>query len=209
MHPTRPLAVALACLLVAALPARAQHYAEPGRFAPPAGPFPFRQTNAEEPVGSATAAGHSPLKLAPRSAAHPAVDRPTAGNSGQAIGSVVGSLAIVLGLFLAAAWLSRRFAPAGSAPLPKEAVESLGRAPLAGRQSMQLVRVGNKLLLLAVSTAGAETLTEITDPVEVEHLAALCRRGRADSATATFTQIMGQLAAEPAGTPRSRTGGAP
>ena len=57
-------------------------------------------------------------------------------------------------------------------------MELLGRAPLAGRQTMQLIRVGNRLLLVALSASGAETLTEITDPVEVEHLAGLCRRGK-------------------------------
>ena len=56
------------------------------------------------------------------------------------------------------------FRPPARSLLPKEAVELLGRAPLAGRQQMQLVRVGNKLLLVALSPAGAETLTEITEP---------------------------------------------
>jgi flagellar protein FliO/FliZ len=109
---------------------------------------------------------------------------------------VIGSLAIVLGLFVVLVWCSKRFAPAGAAPLPKEVLELLGRAPLSGRQSMQLVRIGNKLLLVAVSSTGAETLAEITDPLEVEHLAGLCRRGKGESATASFRNVLNQLSGE-------------
>ena len=169
-------------------------------------PFPFRQVSAQEPIQPATA--ERSLPLAPRSSSSKhSADRPAPASASGAIGSVVGSLAVVLGLFLVVVWFSRRFSPAGSALLPKEVVELLGRTPLGSRQSMQLVRVGQKLLLVSLSPAGAETLTEITDPVEVEHLAALCRRGKPDSATASFNQILGQLATEqPA--PRTRTRGA-
>ena len=114
-----------------------------------------------------------------------------------------------MGLFGLVVWFSKRFAPAGSASLPKEAVELLGRAPLTGRQTMQLIRVGNRLLLVALSTTGAETLTEITDPVEVEHLAGMCRRGKSDSASASFNRVLSQLTSEPATpTPRTRVRGA-
>ncbi|MCI0358990.1 MAG: flagellar biosynthetic protein FliO, partial [Planctomycetaceae bacterium] len=126
-----------------------------------------------------------------------------------AIGTVASSLAIVLGLFAALVWFSKRFAPAGAAALPKEAVELLGRTPLDGRQTMQLIRVGNRLLLVALSASGAATLTEITDPLEVEHLAGLCRRGKSGSATASFSAVLSQLASEPADQPpRTRARGA-
>ena len=81
--------------------------------------------------------------------------------------------------------------------LPKEAVELLGRAPLAARQQAQLVRIGNKLLLVSLTPTTATTLSEITDPTEVEHLIALCRRGQTGSASAAFRQALAQLANEP------------
>jgi flagellar biogenesis protein FliO len=109
----------------------------------------------------------------------------------------MGSLGVVLGLFVVIAWFARRFTPAGASPLPKEAVELLGRAPLAGRQQLQLLRVGNKLLLVALSPVGIETLTEITEAAEVEHLVALCRRGRPGTSQAAFQQVLSQLASEP------------
>ena len=170
--------------------------------------FPFRQISATAPVAVQQSA--PARKLSPRSAVtKKSRDRPPAPTPTTAIGTVVSSLAIVLGLFAALIWFSKRFAPSGSAALPREAVERLGQAPLAGRQSMQLIRIGNRLLLVAVSTNGTETLTEITDPVEVEHLAGLCRRGKSDSASASFGRVLSQMATEPgAAEPRTRSRGA-
>jgi len=91
---------------------------------------------------------------------------------------VVGSLAVVLGIFFLATWLLRRALPAGSRPLPAEALEVLGRGVLSHRQQVQLLRCGNKLLLASVSASGIHVLTEITEPSEVERLTALCRSGR-------------------------------
>jgi flagellar biogenesis protein FliO len=114
------------------------------------------------------------------------------------VGTVAGSLGVVLGLFVLIAWVARRWSPTGTALLPKEAVEWLGRPPLVARQQMHLVRVGNKLLLVAISAGGIEKLTEVTEPAEVEHLLALCRRGQPGSSSAAFREVLSQLAAEPA-----------
>ena len=182
----------------------------PARRAQP--PVNFRQVSAEEPIASPAA--KSPLRLAPRSqssrqpTAKPAAPSPTG-----ALTAVAGSLGVVLAVFLAIVWCSRRFSPAGANLLPKEAVELLGRSPLSPRQQMQLVRVGNKLLLVTLSATDAQTLTEITEPTEVEHLTALCRRGQPASASAAFKQTLAQLSSEPAtagfvGAPRPTTRGA-
>lgn len=151
----------------------------------------------QEPASRAAAP--KPMPLAPRKTNVPRASGPAAAPAASgAIGTVVGSLAIVLGLFVVLVWCSKRFAPAGSAMLPKEAIELLGRASLTPRQQVQLVRVGNKLLVVAISTTGIETLTEITDAAEVERLAALCRRQQPASASSSFSQILGQLSREPA-----------
>ena len=107
--------------------------------------------------------------------------------------TVVGSLAAVLGLFLVVAWVIRHATPAGSAALPGEVVEVLGRTVLANRQQLQLLRCGNKLLLVSVTPNGAETLTEITEPEEVDRLAGLCRQSHSDSTTAAFRQVFQQF----------------
>jgi flagellar biogenesis protein FliO len=113
-----------------------------------------------------------------------------------AIITVVGSLAVVLGLFWACAWLMRRGLPNNARRLPTEAVDVLGRAPLAGRQQMHVLRFGNKLLLVCISASGVDTLGEITDPAEIDRLAGLCEQQRPQSATTAFKQIFGQLARE-------------
>jgi len=111
--------------------------------------------------------------------------------------TVVGSLAVVLGLFFLLAWALRRAAPAESAVLPGEVVEVLGRKVVGQRQQLQLLRCGSKLLLVSVTPDGAETLTEITEPQEVDRLAGLCRQTQPGSATATFRQMFQQFSTEP------------
>jgi flagellar biogenesis protein FliO len=113
-----------------------------------------------------------------------------------AIVSVVASLAVVLGLFFVVAWLMRRNLPNSVRRLPDEVVETLGRAPLAGRQQMHVLRFGNKLLLVCASSTGVDTLAEITDPLEIDRLAGLCAQTASSSATKAFKQIFGQLADE-------------
>ena len=107
--------------------------------------------------------------------------------------TMIFSLAVVLSVFLGLAWVMRRSLPPGTRLLPAEVVEVLGRIPLAGRQQAHLVRCGNKLLLLAVSPGGAETLTEITDPVEVDRLAGLCRQSDPQSTTTSFRHVFEHL----------------
>jgi len=182
----------------------------PARRAQP--PVNFRQVSADEPIASPAA--KSSLRLAPRSQSNrqPSA-KPAAPSPASALTTVAGSLGAVLAVFLVIVWCSRRFSPSGANLLPKEAVELLGRSPLSPRQQMQLVRVGNKLLLVALSATDAQTLTEISEPTEVEHLTALCRRGQSTSASAAFKQTLAQLDNEPAtvgfvGAPRPNTRGA-
>ena len=123
-------------------------------------------------------------------------DKPNAGRAikpASGIATGMASLAVVLGLFLAAAWAVRRGMPAGPAKLPGEVVEVLGRTPLTGRQFAHLIRCGNKLLLVHLAPGSAETLTEITDPVEVDRLAGLCRQAHPHSATTSFRQVFQQF----------------
>jgi len=160
-------------------------------------PVDVRLVSAEETVANQKARPR--LRLSPRSEpGHQRSQKPSAPTPSMALTTVGGSLAFVLGLFLVIAWCTRRFTPGGAAILPKEAVEMLGRTSLATRQQAHLVRVGNKLLLIAISPGGAETLTEITEPTEVEHLTALCRRGKPSSSSVAFRQALTELANEPA-----------
>ena len=142
---------------------------------------------------SGTSTGQAPRPLAsrrtPSRSGPPAVGSISAARPASV---VVGSLAAVLGLLALIVWCTRRFAPPGMSALPKEVLEPLGRAVLPGQQAVQLVRLGPKLLLIAQHEGSLATLAEITDPAEVEHLLALCRRQRPDSATTAFAQVLAQ-----------------
>lgn len=104
------------------------------------------------------------------------------------------SLAVVLGLFFVFAWVMRRTTPGGLTLLPSEVVEILGRAPLASRQQVHLIRLGSKLLLVSVTQAGVETLSEVTDPEEVDRLAGICRQTQSGSSTEAFRQVFQHFA---------------
>jgi flagellar biogenesis protein FliO len=142
------------------------------------------------PPGVVTADGPRPLPLARKGFEARSLFR-----SGEVPPLVAGaaSLGIVLSLFLLVTWVARRSMPKGAGFVPREAVEVLGRAPLAGRQQVHLVRCGNKILLVAMTPTGVETLTEITDPDEVDRLAGICQHMSPARATASFRQMFGQL----------------
>lgn len=144
-----------------------------------------------------------PLQPPGRSAA----DR-SAGSLGgmSGITAVASSLAIVLGLFFVFVWLMRRSSPNTIAALPGEVIETLGKVTLGYRQQVNLVRCGNRLLLLSVTPAGVETLSEYADPDEVTRLVALCRQAQPGSASTTFRQVFHQLAGQSAETDRFESG---
>ena len=96
--------------------------------------------------------------------------------STRAMTTVLSALFIVLAAFFLVVWLTRSANKRRWSPLPTEAAQVLGRMPLAGRQWMQLVQVGNKLVMLSVNANQVDTITEITDRDEVERLVALCHK---------------------------------
>lgn len=147
-------------------------------------------------------AASSPLPLPPRGSGSnasrpgPMNEQPRRSGVLASLGTAIGSLAVVLALFGAGAWALRRAMPAGPASLPHEVAEVLGRCPLGGRHQGHLLRCGNKIVLVYFSTAGAETLTEITDPVEVDRLAGICRAAHPKSSTAGFRNLLAQFSRE-------------
>ena len=117
---------------------------------------------------------------------------------GGTIINIVSSLAIVLGLFFLVAWFMRRGSGSSGGALPSEVVQVLGKAALSPRQQMQLLRVGEKLVLVAISPGGVQTLTEVTDPREVERMASACEGTRSGSASESFREVLSQLGNQPA-----------
>ena len=100
-------------------------------------------------------------------------------------------LLFVVGLIVVGArWLKPR-SPDAARGLPSEAFEILGRKVIDTRTSVVLARNGSRLLLLSLSPHGLQTLAEITDPVEVDCLAGLCRATHRDqSLVETFRSLL-------------------
>ena len=144
--------------------------------------------------------------LTPRKAESSTEDKPEAGGrrprtpAASSWTTAIGGLTIVLLLIGAAALLLRKHAPAVAGVLPAEALQVLGRRHVDARNSIQLVRCGSRILVLAnCAQQGLRTLAEISDPVEVDLLAGLCRRSDATAGKSDFGQFINRhLAPQPA-----------
>lgn len=104
-----------------------------------------------------------------------------------------GALLLVIGLFLVFAWMMRRTSMRSGGMLPQGVIEVLGHQVITGRQQVHLLRIGKRLLLVSVSPDSIETLTEITDPMEVDRIAGICRQSGPGSSTGAFQSVMRQF----------------
>jgi flagellar biogenesis protein FliO len=146
-------------------------------------PNPITPASAQQPISQ-------PVPL-PRQGA--AAANPFGGKDFSPLATGAASLGIVLGLFLLVVWSVRRGTPKGGGLVPSEAVEVLGRAAIGGKQNVHLVRCGNKIVLVNVSATSVETLTEISDPGEVERLQEICRHST--SPVSAVQQLLGRFGA--------------
>ncbi len=112
---------------------------------------------------------------------------PASASSQGAAGSLLttcGALGLVVMLFVGLVKLWRKNLPAAPRPLSADVFEILGYRQLTAKQGVQLIRIGGRLLVVGISEQGLNTLAEITDTDEVEHLAQTCRvtdRGETES----------------------------
>lgn len=114
------------------------------------------------------------------------------------LGTAGAGLVLVVGLFLLCVSLVRRGGHNPTAPLPHDAVSVLGRIPLTPKVYAQLIHVGNKLVLVAISGDRIDTITEIAEPAEVERLLVQCVKSSKQSSSAEFQKLLAQMAKEPA-----------
>ena len=106
---------------------------------------------------------------------------------------VVGGLTLVLAIFYALTIFAKRNGGNITGKVPDEVIQVLGQVPLDQRRRLQLVRLGSKILLLSVTTNSVETVGEIEDPVEVEHVISIMQRGRAVEDFQTFRRMTQQI----------------
>ncbi|QEG02016.1 Flagellar biosynthesis protein, FliO [Stieleria maiorica] len=149
-----------------------------------------------EPVQQASA-GEFPSLVVPGDA--DADDR--ASSDGALAGPVVttvSSLLVVLAVFGGLVWISRRFGSSRTfqGALPEDVLRNLGGAAIDAKTRVTFLKVGARILVIGQTTAGdPQTLSEITDPEEVERLTNRCL-GR--------PEIVGRRSGYPSGVETSR-----
>ncbi|MBU0639919.1 MAG: flagellar biosynthetic protein FliO [Planctomycetes bacterium] len=152
----------------------------------------------------------SPEVAAPRMEGHPLKrSKPTGAlplraESQERVGRswwrTVVSLAGVVALILLLAWGYRQMAGAGGrlslAGRARHAgvIEVVGRASLSARQSVCLLRVGPRLVLVGMSAERVEALDVIDDADFAARLGGEAARRRSDSASAEFNHCLGREA---------------
>lgn len=112
-------------------------------------------------------------------------------------GTTIWPLVIVIALIgFGARWL-KSHSPSAARGLPSDAFDVLGRKAIDQRTSVVLARCGSRILVLSLSPQGLQTLAEITDPVEIDCLAGLCRTTQRDHGLAETFRAMLQKPAPP------------
>lgn len=113
----------------------------------------------------------------------------------------IGALGVVVGLIVLLRTVMTRFSgPLGRARAPAGIVEVLGRFPLARTQTLLLLKVDRRILLLAQTPQGLTTLSEMSDAEQVASLVQRIRNDRGDSFSRQFERLITPVgsAAEPA-----------
>ncbi|TWU50807.1 Flagellar biosynthesis protein, FliO [Rubripirellula tenax] len=90
--------------------------------------------------------------------------------------TVTSSLAVVLGLFAAMVWVTRKYGSRSIAPgaIPREVMEHLGSSAIDPRTRLTMIRCGARILVLSQTATEVRPLAEITDAEEVRRLTAAC-----------------------------------
>ena len=120
---------------------------------------------------------------------------PTAAKSqsfmGGPLATILGALAVTLGVFAVFVLISRR--SAGNAlmrNLPREGVEVIGQTHLGPRQKLLVIRCGVQALVVGISPAGIQTVAQFDDPDEAGQFIAQCRgMGSAVSFKTTLREL--------------------
>lgn len=80
---------------------------------------------------------------------------------------------------------------------PSGVLEVLGRFPVARGQTLVLLRMDRRILLISQTAGGMSTLAEITDPEEIASLITRTRDDEGASAAARFNAILRGLESDP------------
>ena len=111
--------------------------------------------------------------------------------------SALGSLCLVLGTFFVFVLLLKKVGPKNGGSLPKEALENVGRYALNPKLQLNLIRLGNRLILVAITPDGAvETISEIDSKDEVTQILGMCRKLDPNGSQTQFREVLHELEQE-------------
>ena len=98
----------------------------------------------------------------------------TAKTGSSSAGAFLAALVVVLLFVLGLAKLFLKRSPYSISGLPADAVDVLGRRAVDPRNSVYMIKVGSRLILMGSSPNGLSSLAEVTDPIEVASLTNVC-----------------------------------
>lgn len=114
--------------------------------------------------------------------------------------STLGALGIVVVLILGLARVWKKHGPMAGIGGEQGTIELIGRRVIGPRQTIFLVRLGSRVLVIGASPEGLRTLAEVTDPVEVDYLAGFSREPDAENGwTQTFRSLFRKRSSHSAG----------
>ncbi|MEM9915318.1 MAG: flagellar biosynthetic protein FliO [Planctomycetota bacterium] len=106
--------------------------------------------------------------------------------------STLAALGIVIGLIFAARWLYTKMGGAVVAK-PSPVVEVLSRTPVAPKNHVLLLRVGQRVLVVGDSSSGLNTLADVDDPEEVASLLQSVSSHSDRSVTKSFNALVSRF----------------
>lgn len=100
------------------------------------------------------------------------------------------ALGLVVALIFAARWaLKKRQAGLGSVG-GQQVVEVLNRTAVSARQSVLILRVGKRILVVGAGADGMSTLTEISDAEEISAILGAVEQAKSNSLTGGFVRML-------------------
>lgn len=103
----------------------------------------------------------------------------------------LGALVLVVTLILGMRWFLRRTSRGRSPSGGGQVIEILSRTSISARQSLLLIRVGQRMLVVGAGET-MTTLAEIDDPTQVAELLGSVEQARSNSLSNTFARALGQ-----------------
>ncbi|HSW44757.1 MAG TPA: flagellar biosynthetic protein FliO, partial [Phycisphaerae bacterium] len=132
----------------------------------------------------------APQGVVHRSSEQQAVQHPVAGMGGWPLWDAL-PLTVVLVLIAGIALVVKKYLPAKRMFAGAGVLDVVARLPLSGKQSLMLVKMGRRLVLLGVSGERISSLDVVQDPDQVAAILGQAASGRPDSITRAFDEALG------------------